>query len=224
MDSIKSLRKDRVLELKAEKERLLSLSREKSHSDKLKDRVNEVKSIIAAKEVESEDSKHQYDVAVKANQKFYELFSKFREMYSTVEKLEENKAKTKQYLAQLKSKYQELPGKWSVPSSTLFVYLYLGTLEELESRAEQFEDNVNVHKENKRQQERKLEDLEEDLDTQTRQQRRLIDKKGRLIAEAEVRKILTLHSIVYKRLIGRNKTEGSNNANRQYVRSVKCTE
>lgn len=124
---------------------------------------------------------------MKANQKFYELFSKFREMYSTVEKLEENKASKKSYLAELTSKYQELPGKWSVPSSTLLVYLYIGTLEELESRAEQFEGKINVYQENKRQEERKMEDLEEDLNRQTLQQRSLIDKKGRLIAEAEVK-------------------------------------
>ncbi|KJA21183.1 hypothetical protein HYPSUDRAFT_141004 [Hypholoma sublateritium FD-334 SS-4] len=169
LDSIKNLRKDRVMELKAEKERLLSLSREKSHSDKLKDRFNELKSTIAAKEVEYEDSKHQYDAAVKANQKFYELFSKFREMYSTVAMLEENKARTKKHLTDLKSKYQELPGKWF----------------ELESRAEQFEDKVNTHKENKCQEERKLEDLEGGLRRQTDQQRTLLDKKGRLNAEAE---------------------------------------
>ena len=109
-------------------------------------------------------------------------------MYSTVEKLEENKASKKSYLAELTSKYQELPGMWSVPSSTLLVYLYIGTLEELESRAEQFEGKINVHQENKRQEERKMEDLEEDLSRQTLQQRGLIDKKGRLIAEAEVKK------------------------------------
>lgn len=108
--SIKGLRKDRLADLKAEKEKLVSLSREKAHYDKLRDRVNEQKATITAKELDCEDSKRQYDALVVSNQKFYELHQKFREMYVTVEKLEENKRSAKNYLAEMKAKYQELPG------------------------------------------------------------------------------------------------------------------
>ncbi|KAF8967155.1 AAA domain-containing protein [Flammula alnicola] len=167
--SIKNLRKDRLAELKAEKERLLSLSREKAHSDKLRDRINDLKSTIASKEVECEESKHQYDAAVESNRKFYELYNKFREMYVTVEKLEENKSATKAYLAEVKSKYQELTG----------------SLEELESRSDQFEERINLQKENKRQEERKMEDLDDEQNSQIADQRALITQKGRLVAEAE---------------------------------------
>lgn len=111
LDSIKNLRKDRVAELKAEKERLLSLSREKAHADKLKERINEFKSILAAKEVECEDSKQQYDALAEQNRKFYDQFSRFREIYLVVEKLEEKKFSTKTHLADMKAKYRELPGK-----------------------------------------------------------------------------------------------------------------
>ncbi|KAF8195567.1 AAA domain-containing protein [Pholiota molesta] len=169
LDSIKNLRKDRVAELKAEKERLLSLSREKAHADKLKDRINEFKSMLAAKEVECEDSKQQYDALAEQNRKFYDQFSRFREIYLVVEKLEEKKFSTKTHLADMKAKYRELPG----------------SLEELESRSEQFEDSINIQKENKRLEERKLEDTEEELNSQIAQQRSLIVQKGRLLAEAE---------------------------------------
>lgn len=100
-----------MLELKAEKERLLSLSREKAHADKLKERINDLKSVIAAREIEYEDSKQKYDVTVEENRKFYERYSNFREIYTKVEKLEEHKATTTSYLLDVKSKYKEIPGK-----------------------------------------------------------------------------------------------------------------
>jgi DNA repair protein RAD50 len=108
--SIKNLRKDRTAELKAEKERLLSLSREKSHSDKLKDRLANLNAQIAAKEVEYEESKQEYDSVAEANRKFYEYNTKFREIFVAVSTLEGQKATMKSTLAELASKLQEIPG------------------------------------------------------------------------------------------------------------------
>lgn len=88
----------------------MSLSREKAHSDKLKERINELKSTISAKEVECEDVKREYETQLESNRKFYELHTKFREMYKEYEKLEDQKAKTQAYLAEMKSKCQEIPG------------------------------------------------------------------------------------------------------------------
>ena len=109
--SIKNLRKDRTAELKAEKERLLSLSREKAHSDKLKDRLADLNAQIAAKEVEYEESKQEYDSVAEANRKFYEYNTKFREIFVAVSTLEGQKATMKSTLAELASKLQEIPGK-----------------------------------------------------------------------------------------------------------------
>ena len=108
--SIKNLRKDRTAELKAEKERLLSLSREKSHSDKLKERIANHNAQIAAKEVEYEESKQEYDSVAEANRKFYEYNTKFREIFVAVSTLEGQKATMASTLAELKSKLQEIPG------------------------------------------------------------------------------------------------------------------
>jgi DNA repair protein RAD50 len=108
--SIKNLRKDRTAELKAEKERLLSLSREKAHSDKLKERIANHNAQIAAKEVEYEDSKQEYDSVAESNRKFYEYNTKFREIFVAVEKLEGQKTTMKSTLAELTSKLQEIPG------------------------------------------------------------------------------------------------------------------
>ena len=113
LDSIKTLRKDRTAELKAEKERLLSLSREKAHSDKLKERITAQMALVAAKEVEYEERKQEYDALSESNRKFHELYNKFREMYVTVKNLEQSKTNTMSHLAEVKSKYQEVPGNES---------------------------------------------------------------------------------------------------------------
>jgi DNA repair protein RAD50 len=76
-------------DLNAEKERLVGLSREKAHADKLKNRVSELKSTIAAREVEYEQAKDQHDSLAEANRKFYDYSSKFREIYLKVENLED---------------------------------------------------------------------------------------------------------------------------------------
>jgi DNA repair protein RAD50 len=108
--SIKNLRKDRTAELKAEKERLLSLSREKLHSDKLKERIANHNAQIAAKEVEYEESKQEYDSVAEANRKFYEYNTKFREIFVAVSTLEGQKVTMKSTLAELTSKLHEIPG------------------------------------------------------------------------------------------------------------------
>ena len=96
--------------MKAEKERLLSLSREKSHSDKLKERIANHNAQIAAKEVEYEESKQEYDLVAESNRKFYEYNTKFREIFVAVSTLEGQKATMTSTLAELTSKLQEIPG------------------------------------------------------------------------------------------------------------------
>lgn len=110
LDAIKSLRKDRVAELKTEQERLESLSREKAHSDKLVKRVSDLNSTITAKELEHEEVKHEYDQLVQANKKFYEQSTKFREMYLKLESLQEKKSRYEEDLANAKENLQVVSG------------------------------------------------------------------------------------------------------------------
>lgn len=110
LDAIKSLRKDRVAELKAEQERLESLSREKAHSDKLVKRVSDLNSTITAKELEYEEVKRDYDQLVQANKKFYEQSTKFREMYLKLESLQEKKSRYEEDLANAKENLQVVSG------------------------------------------------------------------------------------------------------------------
>jgi DNA repair protein RAD50 len=110
LDAIKSLRKDRVAELKAEQERLDSLSREKAHSDKLAKRVSDLNSTITSKELEYEEVKHEYDELVQANKRFYEQSTKFREMYLKLENLQEKESRLEEDLASAKENLQVVSG------------------------------------------------------------------------------------------------------------------
>ena len=124
LDAIKSLRKDRVAELKTEQERLESLSREKAHSDKLVKRVSDLNSTITAKELEYEEVKREYDQLVQANKKFYEQSTKFREMYLKLESLQDKKTRYEEDLANAKENLQVVSGlvckmKVSLPQLTV---------------------------------------------------------------------------------------------------------
>ncbi|KAI0786813.1 P-loop containing nucleoside triphosphate hydrolase protein [Abortiporus biennis] len=110
LDNIKSLRKDRVAELKAEKERLESLSREKAHHDKLKSRIDVMGTEIGVKEAQFEETKDQYEKIVAANQKFYDSATKFREIYTKVDSLTAQKDHFQRELSEARSIIQELDG------------------------------------------------------------------------------------------------------------------
>ena len=72
-------------DLKAETERLQSLSREKAHSDKLRDRIKEVNEAIAGRRAEHDDLRAAYDQQVRSNQVLHDTGSKFREIYLKAE-------------------------------------------------------------------------------------------------------------------------------------------
>ncbi|PFH54076.1 hypothetical protein AMATHDRAFT_852 [Amanita thiersii Skay4041] len=169
LDSIKSLRKERMADLNAEKERLVGLSREKTHADKLKNRIAELKSTIAAKEIDYEKTKNQYDSLVEANQKFYEYANKFREMYMKVQTLVERKGRLELDRDETKLNIQEIPG----------------SDEELEQRLKHFDDHINEQKQQQRLKDSNKQDLEEKLSNVRRHHMELLARQGGLAAEAE---------------------------------------
>jgi len=111
LDSIKALRKDRAAELKADKERLVSLSVQKGHADKLKGRIQELATTIATKEVQYENIKQEYDEMVESNARFYEQNKSFREIYIKVEQLENSKTRSLATIQELKLNFTELSGE-----------------------------------------------------------------------------------------------------------------
>jgi DNA repair protein RAD50 len=110
LDSIKALRKERLAELKADRERLDSLSREKAHADKLKGRISDLNATIADKEVQYEEAKKEYDEMVIANQKFYDYATKFREMYVAYQNLQDQKTRLQAELEDARENMQEIEG------------------------------------------------------------------------------------------------------------------
>ncbi|KAG6830973.1 hypothetical protein H0H87_006624 [Tephrocybe sp. NHM501043] len=169
LENIKGLRKDRVADLKAENERLQSLSREKSHADKLKERISQLNTTIAEKEVEYEETKKEYEAIVEANQKFYDYATKFRELYMKIEALDERKKRLQADLDEAKLNLQEI----------------VGTDEDLETRLRHFDDHINGQKQRKRIEDTKKQDFEDELASLRKQHTELVAQHGGLVAESE---------------------------------------
>jgi DNA repair protein RAD50 len=110
LDAIKSLRKEKVQELKTEKEKLESLAREKTHFDKLRSRISDLTAQIAAKTIEREEVEKQHELQMASNSKFYESSTKFREIYIKVDSLTSAKQRYEEELEALKETLQELAG------------------------------------------------------------------------------------------------------------------
>ncbi|KAL6304328.1 P-loop containing nucleoside triphosphate hydrolase protein [Sparassis latifolia] len=164
LDSIKALRKDRVADLKAEKERLEALSREKQHADKIKSRVSDMTGTISAKQMEYDELKKQYEYLVKANAKFYESATKFREIYVKIDNLNEKKAHYQEELASARENLQELSG----------------TDEELADRLQNFDENVAKQRQRCRVQNQKLQDVNDELAAARKAHVDLMNEQGRL--------------------------------------------
>ncbi|KAF7365212.1 DNA repair protein rad50 [Mycena venus] len=184
LDSIKSLRKDRVAELKTEKERLDGLSREKAHADKLKARIADLNQTIAAKEVEHDDTKKAYDELVVSNQKFYEYATHFREVYIRVENAQANMAKVQADLEEAKANLQEMPG----------------TDDELEAKLNNADGDLQIPRQKLVIERNKAETIEEELQAARKQHTELAKQQGTLKAEydAQQERIAEREVLIHK--------------------------
>ncbi|ESK95033.1 dna repair protein rad50 [Moniliophthora roreri MCA 2997] len=168
LDNIKALRKDRVAELKAEKERLEGLAREKSHADKLRARISELSSTIAEKEIEYEETKKKYDDIQEANKKLQAYAIKFREIYIEVENLEKKKENLQVDLNETKVHLTQMPG----------------TREELEAQLATFEDQMGAQRRQRKTKTDKLQDIQDELKAANKRHMDLVSEKAALDAEA----------------------------------------
>ncbi|KAG2155166.1 P-loop containing nucleoside triphosphate hydrolase protein [Suillus bovinus] len=169
LDSIKSLRKDRVADLKADKERLESLAKEKLHSDKLRGRISDLNATITGKQLQYEETKKQYEELVKNNARFYESATQFRQLYVKVENLQQKKEHYRQELSEAKETVQEVGG----------------TDEELQERLSNFGQNIEKEKIARNRREVERQDLEDELAKTRRSHVELINEHGELAAEAK---------------------------------------
>lgn len=190
LENIRGLRKDRVAELKAEKERLESLSREKAHADKLRARISELSNTIHAKEIAYEETKKEYDEVVDANNKYHQQATRFREIYIKVENLEETQKILKEDLANTRINVPEIKGTYLQPRFFPFfspLTLFTGSEDELRQRVERFDENISAQKQLRRTEEAQLQDSEEELSNSRKSREVLVDEVSGLNTEAKVR-------------------------------------
>ncbi|KAG8904742.1 DNA repair protein rad50, partial [Tulasnella sp. 417] len=96
LDNIKGIRKDRVADLKAEKERLAGLSVERKHADKLTDKISELTSSAEDKEERISVLQEEAERISADNLQFYEQAMQFKEHYMKAEELEKRKLTDKE--------------------------------------------------------------------------------------------------------------------------------
>lgn len=169
LDSIKALRKDRMADLKAEKERLESLAKEKAHADKLRVRTTDLNSSITSKQDQYDETKRQYEQLVKNNARFYESATKFREMYVKVENLQQKKEHYQQELADARETVREMEG----------------SDDELQNRLHNFDENIAQLKQKRSRREEERQDLEGGLTKARKTHVELVNEQGELAAEAK---------------------------------------
>jgi DNA repair protein RAD50 len=122
LESIKSLRKDRVAEFQVDKERLEGLSREKARADQTKDRISNLSASISRKEIERDKYKEDQKHVDEANRNLNELASKFRQVYQEVEIQTQKKNRLIAEREEIEKEWQELPGKLCKTHLSLFSY------------------------------------------------------------------------------------------------------
>ncbi|KAI0030422.1 hypothetical protein K488DRAFT_87770 [Vararia minispora EC-137] len=168
LDAIKNLRKERMAELKVEKERLEGLVREKRHADRLESSLADLISRIAAKEVEFEETQKRHQEVVMSNKRFLEQASRFREIYMRTETAQRQKDRLEEELREVLVTVQELED----------------TDDALQGRLTNFNAHIARQKRAKREHEAKTQDKLGDLNSARRKHVELVNEQGQLAAEA----------------------------------------
>ncbi|KAF8322507.1 hypothetical protein DL93DRAFT_2123877 [Clavulina sp. PMI_390] len=88
LTAIKDLRKERVAELKAEKERLNYLQIDKTRAEKLRTTIKEVTEAISRLEADEEELVHEVNRVEKENAAYYATATQFNQTYTIVDGLE----------------------------------------------------------------------------------------------------------------------------------------
>ncbi|KAH8825323.1 AAA domain-containing protein [Flagelloscypha sp. PMI_526] len=169
LDNIKALRKDRVAELKAEKERLEGLKREKGHADKLKERMEDLEKEIATKDADHTRLNHEHETIMMKNKSFFEKGTQFRDIFTKVDALEQQLEKAQADFHETKDSIQILPD----------------TENELKLRISTFESNINKKKMERKERDAELNQAERDQIKAQGEHTELVTRKGSLQAQAD---------------------------------------
>ncbi|TFK64624.1 hypothetical protein BDN72DRAFT_963073 [Pluteus cervinus] len=167
--SITTLRKERVGELKVEKERLVGFSKEKASADKLKSRISDLSNTIAVKEVEHEKTKIERDKIAESNRRFVERGTQFREIYVKYDNLTKTRDRCRTQLEEERGNVQEVSG----------------TDEELAQKINNHDKEVAACQQRKRAEEMKQQRLEDEQRSLDKLHVQLVQQHGGLISEAK---------------------------------------
>ncbi|CCA77996.1 probable RAD50-DNA repair protein [Serendipita indica DSM 11827] len=147
LDAIRAIRKDRVVELKLDNERLQAAAREKTHADKLRNRIADLNATVTAKDSEYNEVHDKASALAHQNKEFYERATQFREIYREYEAAQEKRAYLEKTLKEINENLEKLDG----------------TDAELEERRANFDQEVQVRKMTCDRKARDLRDEEERL-------------------------------------------------------------
>ncbi|KAG8966435.1 DNA repair protein rad50 [Tulasnella sp. 419] len=173
LDNIKAIRKERVAELKVEKERLEGLANEKRLAQKLQDKINELSASIAETEMEITKLQDEESRIVAENVKFADQAAKFKEYYMRADELAKRLDTDRSDAKAL----EESLGREKMPPSV--------TDEELKSQIHNFE---NVRRLKSQEVERIKHQLENEKDNETALRRKLKTiETNRVTLEAEAK-------------------------------------
>ncbi|KAG8827144.1 DNA repair protein rad50 [Serendipita sp. 401] len=169
LDAIKNLRKERVAELKVDKERLEGALREKNHSDKLRGRIEDLNATVAGKEAEYQQVSERSAALEVQNKEFYERATHFRDIFL-------------QYEASQSRKHQLEIDQREISES---LELLDGTDVELEDRRRGFEHHMQAQKATKDRKSADLRDEEERMVDMRRQLGEEQRHEGQLLGEEQ---------------------------------------
>ncbi|KZO97008.1 hypothetical protein CALVIDRAFT_480520, partial [Calocera viscosa TUFC12733] len=182
LDSIKSLRKERVSDLKAEKEKLESLKLEKNRAGKLRSQITSLQTNIGDKEAELERLTVECEQLTTSNQRFYENAVKFKETLTRVEYLTRRKEDLVKNAESLHKSIKEIIDD-----------------EDIESKIKSFEQRVSQQEGRRAGLSEDLGDELERLQVYRRKHADAMTAQGRLMAEKEahVRNISSREDLVH---------------------------
>lgn len=167
LDNIRSLRKDRTVQLKVDKAALEGLKVDKDRADTIKTKLTHLQADLAQKEAKLEDLNDEIRVKTVQNSKFYDEATRFREIVSRAETLEEKERLHKENMEALQASMTPIKD----------------TDEELQKRKQRFQSHLDQNQNKIHSLKRRQAEKEDDLETNEQRHRKKLSEKGGLEAE-----------------------------------------
>ncbi|GAC97185.1 DNA repair protein RAD50 [Pseudozyma hubeiensis SY62] len=167
LDNIKSLRKDRTVQLKVDKAALEGLKVDKDRADTIKTKLTHLQADLAQKEAKLEDLNDEIRVKTVQNSKFYDEATRFREIVSRAETLEEKERLHKENMEALQASMTPIKD----------------TDEELQQRKQRFQSHLDQNQNKIHSLKRRQAEKEDELESNEQRHRKKLSEKGGLEAE-----------------------------------------